>query len=405
MISAYFGLAVYLGPAVMLNATIAVLIPLGLLLYAYLGYPGIMWLISRRHAWRPPKDDPEEWPEITIILPVYNEERVVAATLDSLLALDYPADKRHILVVSDASTDRTDEIVRSYEGRGIELIRLSQRSGKTTAENTAAARVHGSIIVNTDATIRILPASLKALLRVFQDPDIGLASGRDVSVGDVHHEANRGESGYVGYEMWLRSLESRVGSIVGASGCFFAIRRELFDVLFPSALSRDFASALMAVDRGFRAVSVDDAICLVPRAASLRTEYRRKVRTMTRGLETLWYKRGVATRSGFLFGFQLVSHKFLRWLFFLFTPLIPVGLGILATRHAWALVAFALLVLTSLLGGLAFLWPEDRRPPRILAFPGFLVGSVVAGFLAWIKAFRGELNPIWEPTRRPNLAS
>src|SRR5690606_39198192 len=111
------------------------------------------------------------------------------------------------------------------------------------------------------------------------------------SVGDLSAEGNQGESGYVGYEMRVRALETRLGSIVGASGSFFAMRREIHEPDFPEQLSRDFASALMAVERGFRAVSVEEAICLVPRTRSLRTEFRRKARTMARGLETLWYKR------------------------------------------------------------------------------------------------------------------
>src|SRR5690606_28676925 len=106
---------------------------------------------------------------------------------------------------------------------------------------------------------------LKALVRAFEDTTVGVASSRDVSVGDLTAEGNQGESGYVGYEMQVRALETRIGSIVGASGSFFAMRRELHEPGFPEELSRDFASALMAVERGFRAVSVDDAICLVPR--------------------------------------------------------------------------------------------------------------------------------------------
>ena len=124
----------------------------------------------------------------------------------------------------------------------MELLRLSNRGGKTAAENAAATHVQGEIVVNTDATIRILPGALRELIAVFQDPSVGVASGRDVSTGGLRSAGNQGESGYVGYEMWIRSLETRIGTIIGASGCFFAIRRELYDGAFPEALSRDFAS-------------------------------------------------------------------------------------------------------------------------------------------------------------------
>lgn len=379
---------------------ILLLVPAGLLLYAYLGYPVVLWLLTRHRELGLPRNDPDEWPEITITIPAYNEERAIAATLDSLLELDYPATRRHILVISDASTDRTDEIVRGYADRGVNLVRLPVRGGKTVAENTAGKHLIGEIVVSTDATIRIHPSALKKLVRVFQDPRIGVASGRDKSVSRADQESNQAESGYVSYEMWVRSLETRRGSIVGASGCFYAIRRHLYSVLFPDALSRDFASALLAVENGYRAVSVDEAVCLVPRTRSLRAEYRRKVRTMARGLETLWYKRQAVGRAGGWFAFQLLSHKLARWLVFLTEPAALVGLAILATQWVWAAGLLAGAILGILVGAVALLWPEGRRLPGPMAFFGFLLGAQVAGFVAWSEALRRELNPIWEPTRR-----
>jgi len=383
-----------------LFAWVLVLLPVVLLLYTYAGYPAIMWLLARGKGGDLATEDPEEWPAVTVIVPVFNEERSIRATLESLLGLDYPADRRQVLVISDASTDRTDQIVSEYVGRGVRLVRLPARAGKTAAENAAAPHLHGTILVNTDATIRIVPTALKALIRVFQDPAIGLASGRDVSVSTAQEESNQAESGYVNYEMWVRSLETRTGSIVGASGCFYAIRRELHDTLFPTALSRDFAAALITAENGFRAVSVHEALCLVPRTPSLRSEYRRKVRTMTRGLETLWFKRRLLYSRGFLFGFALASHKLIRWLVFLVAPLVPVGLAILAAQQVWARWALLAILIGLLLGLAAFAWPHKSRTPRPLALLGFLIGAQVAGFVAWIKAFRGELNPVWEPTRR-----
>jgi cellulose synthase/poly-beta-1,6-N-acetylglucosamine synthase-like glycosyltransferase len=379
---------------------ILLLIPVTLFLYAYFGYPALLWLASRRRSLPLVEQDPAEWPEITITLPVYNEERVVAATLESLLALDYPAERRHILVVSDASTDRTDEIVRSFASRGVALVRLPARGGKTKAENTAGQHITGGIVVSTDATIRIMPDGLKYLVRVFQDPRVGVASGRDRSVSRSDRESNQAESGYVGYEMWVRSLETRMGSIVGASGCFYAMRRELYSVLFPEALSRDFASALVAAEHGYRAVSVDRAVCLVPRTSSLNSEYRRKVRTMARGLETLWYKRRAIWKTQGWFAYMLLSHKLARWLVFLIQPVALLGLALLATQWAWAAGLLAATVVAVTLGAAALTWPENRKVPRPLALFGFVFVAQMAGFVAWMEAFRRELNPIWEPTRR-----
>jgi cellulose synthase/poly-beta-1,6-N-acetylglucosamine synthase-like glycosyltransferase len=383
-------------------AIVLVLLPVLLGAYSLVLYPLLLKLIGLARAAPFPATDPAEWPTITITIPAYNEATTIARTLEGLLALDYPADRREILVVSDASTDGTDEIVQSFADRGVELLRLQVRSGKTAAENAAATRLRGEIIVNTDATIRIPPDALKPLIRVFNDPTIGVASGRDVSVGDRAAEASRGESGYVDYEMWVRDLETHLGSIVGASGCLYAIRRDIHDTLFPSALSRDFATALIAKTYGLRAVSVPEAICMVPRAKSLRAEYGRKTRTMARGLETLWFKRSLLNPARYgLFAWKLASHKLARWLVFLFAPGALIGLGILSRQYPLAGWLLGLAAIGTTLGVLAIFWPGGR-PPRLLGAFGFVVVSASAGFIAWTKALRGELNPIWEPTRRPS---
>jgi cellulose synthase/poly-beta-1,6-N-acetylglucosamine synthase-like glycosyltransferase len=379
-----------------------VLLPGLLFGYAYVGYPALLKLIGLTRPAAPAVGDPAEWPSVTIVVPAYNEEQAIRRTIESLLAIDYPAERRQILVLSDASTDGTDEAARSYAERGVELFRLPTRSGKTAAENMALPRIRGDIVVNTDATIRILPASLKPLIRAFGDPGVGVASGRDVSVGDITVEATGGESGYVGYEMWVRALETRLGSIVGSSGCFYAIRRHLHVVEGPPALSRDFASALTAREHGLRAVSVDAALCLVPRTASLMREFRRKIRTMARGLATLWYKRHLLNpfRYG-LFAWMLWSHKLIRWLVFLAAPLALAALVPLSVKFVAARIALLMALVGIGIGSVAMRAPEGKKLPRLVALCGFVLASHVAGAIAWKRLFRRELDAVWEPTRRP----
>lgn len=379
-----------------------VLAPAVLVGYAYALYPVLLNIVARGKAPAPPARDPNEWPSITITIPAYNEESAIRATLESILALDYPPARRQILVISDASSDRTDEIVREFASRGVELLRLPRRQGKTAAENEAGRMARGAIIVNTDASVRIRPESLKALVRAFEDPTVGVASGRDVSVGDTRAETGSGESGYVGYEMSVRALETRLGSIVGASGCFYGIRREIHDTRFPEQLSRDFASALMAHEHGFRSVSVDDAICVVPRTTSIRAEYRRKIRTMARGLETLWYKRHLLNpfRHG-LFAFMLLSHKLCRWLVYVMLPVSLVALSIAASSSRTAAALLGALLLGVAVGAVGMLWPEGRRAPYPVALAGFVLASNLAGLMAWRRAMGHQRSATWEPTRRP----
>lgn len=385
-----------------------ILAPIALALYAYVLYPAILRLLAARRPAEYWRADPAEWPMITLTVPAYNEARSIAATLDGLLAVDYPPERRHILVISDASTDGMDDIVRGYADRGVELLRLPERGGKSAAENAAAPYLRGDIVVNVDATIRLRRDSLKALVRAFSDPAVGVASGRDVSVASVTapavagSAATGGEATYAGYEMWVRGLETRVDSIVGASGCFYGIRREIYDGSFPNALSRDFASALMAKEHGFRAVSAFDAVCLVPRSTALSAELRRKTRTMARGLQTLWFKRHLLNplHHG-AFAFCLASHKLARWLVYLAAPVAPVGLAILAVTSPLARVALAAVAVGLLAGAVAIRWPRSWRMPGIFALPGFAVTVTVAGLLAWIEALRGHRVAHWEPTRRP----
>lgn len=377
-----------------LGACVAVMV------YSYIAYPILLRvaaLFLRRRA--PSPDGP--LPMISITIPAYNEEAAIAATLDRVLAADYPADRIQVVVVSDGSTDRTDEIARGYADRGVQLVVMPTRSGKTAAENAVQRHLVGEVVINTDASVAVHKDALLALAREFADPMVGVASSRDVSVARVADLHNIGEAGYVGYEMWVRDCETRTGGIVGASGSLYAIRAALHRTLVPEALSRDFASAMIAHEHGCRSVSVPGAICFVPRARSLRREYKRKVRTMTRGLETLWYKRHLLNplRHG-LFAFKLLSHKLFRWLVPWACAISIPMLAVLAIDAVWARVVLGLALLFIGAGLVGWMLPEEKPVPRILSLPAYVCSGLLAGLHAWINALSGELNPLWEPTRR-----
>jgi cellulose synthase/poly-beta-1,6-N-acetylglucosamine synthase-like glycosyltransferase len=389
----------------MLVAVVLVLAPIVIALYAYVAYPAILWVIAKLRMPRPPAFAGTNWPAVTITVPVYNGVSSIGETLERLLRIDYPCDKLQILVISDASTDGTDDEVLSFASRGVELLRLPKRIGKTAAENAALAAARGEIIVNVDATILVPEDSLKPLIRAFDDPSVGVASGRDVSVGDADHTGTGAESTYTSYEMWLRDLETRVGSIVGASGCFYGIRRLVHARALPNHLSWDFASALVARQLGFRAVSVNSARCIVPRTPAVRTEITRKVRTMARGLGTLFYLRSVM--NPFVYGgfsLMLISHKLLRWVPYLLAPVAVFALAWLAIDYSAARVAFAV-VLGALITGVIAIRHRGPSLPRLLAAAGFGVAVLAAGFLAWWEAFRRAPMATWDPTPRRVEAS
>lgn len=389
-----------------MSSTIAVAVLAAAILvvaYTYFGYPLLLRVVgSTSPKAIPTPSDTEEWPHISFSVPAYNEETQIDDLIKSLLALDYPRDRVEILVVSDASEDRTDEIVRSYADQGVRLLRMPERGGKNKAENAAAHELSSDIIVNTDASIRIAPDALKPLIAVFADPTIGCASGRDVSVGSEDDIANAGESGYVGYEMKIRDMETQVSGIVGASGCFYAIRSHLHRLPLPEQYSRDFSAALHAKEHGYRPVSVTDAVCYVPRTTSLRKEYRRKVRTITRGMQTLWFKRHLMNpmRHGW-FAWMLFSHKVCRWA--LPWAASAAGLALVALALGGALWAQAMVaggVILLVLAWIGWLRAEAPSVAKIFSVPAYLVAGNVAAMHAFLRAISGGKDALWEPTRR-----
>ncbi len=374
---------------------------LALFFYTYFGYPAVLWMIGRVR--RTPDAPPEdlEWPFVSVSVPAYNEEAQIEELIRSLLRLDYPRDRLQLLIISDGSTDRTDEIVESYAREGVELLRLDERGGKTKAENAAAAHLRGEIVVNTDASIRIDPQGFKSLIAAFHDPEVGCASGRDVSVGSDGDTANEGESGYVGYEMKVRELETRVAGIVGASGCYYAIRPQLHRLPLPDSLSRDFAAALHTREHGFRPVSVSGAVCYVPRGRSLRREYSRKVRTITRGMQTLWYKRALLNPLRYrAFAWMLFSHKVCRWALPWAAAAATVALGAMAPASpaAAALLVVGLVVLV--LAAIGWWRADEEALPKLFSVPAYLVAGNIAAMHALLRAIGGVRDALWEPTRR-----
>lgn len=374
-------------------------VPALLAVYTYGVYPALLrYMASGRSR---PAHLLESFPLVSIVIPAYNEEAQIRGCIEALIAQDYPANHRQILILSDASTDRTDEIIGEYRDRGVELLRMPVRSGKTAAENASCALLRGEIVINSDSSIRMHAQAVRKLVEAMADPEVGVASTRDVSIAHGAVLANAAEAGYVGYEMKIRALETLTGGIVGASGSGYAIRASLHRLPVRDDLSRDFSAALTARTHGFIAVSVDDALCFVPRTTSLKAEYRRKVRTMARGMETLLHNRHLLDPWRFGgFAWKLWSHKVCRWLVPPSGLVGLLGLALLAPALTWARI----LLVVALAGcGIALLgarWPFGRHLPRALSLLTFAASANLAVLHAFIRVIKGHDDHVWEPTRR-----
>ncbi len=243
--------------------------------YSYFLYPAILLVLPRgRQRAAAPLSQQAFEPTVTVILPAFNEEARIADKLDNTLALDYPGQKLQIIVASDASTDRTDDIVASYADRGVTLLRSSARRGKEYAIARAVEQASGELVVFSDAATIIPSNGVRELVREFADPGVGAVSSRDVIIGA--DGAPCGESLYVRYEMWLRQLESSRNTLIGLSGSFFAVRRQLTDD-WDHRVPGDFNVAIRCAERGYRAISSADVVGYYRSIADDALEYQRKL--------------------------------------------------------------------------------------------------------------------------------
>lgn len=360
-----------------------------ILFYGYVGYPILLLMVS----WRCRKEK-DNWtpftPSVSIIVPVYNEERVIGRKIENTLALDYPCDRLEFIIVSDGSTDRTHEIVKSRQDRRIKYLALPNRMGKAAALNKGLEHAQGEIVVFSDASIMLDRMALANLVRRFQIQEIGCVSGED------HVCEDGGDRNYGRYELFLRSLESRMGSIVGASGSFYAQRRRLCPP-FQQGMAPDFFSVLETVRRGFRAVTEPEAAGVMQSVKDDTVEFRRRVRTLLRGITTLWHFKYLLNpfEYGF-FSIKLISHKLIRWLAGLFLIMMLFSNLFLIAPNIYGLS----LILQFLFYSLALLgWVRiSKQPP--FRIPFYFTMLNVSALVAWYKYFSGFRQEIWEPSHR-----
>ncbi len=368
-----------------------------LILYTYIGYPLLLALVSRLRA-RPVRRAPCE-PAVSVVITAYNEERDIAAKLDNTLALDYPAAKLEIIVASDCSSDRTDEIVRSYSARGVRLHRQEERLGKTAAQNAAVEAARGEVILFSDATTVYSPDVLRVITPSFADPTVGCVAGRLIYVDPKDTGTGKGARSYWGYETFLKRHESRVFSLIGVSGCLYAVRRSAYVPMYPEACS-DFLIATKMVEQGLRAVYEPEAVCTEETNERSDKELRMRVRVITQTFTDLWRHRAMMSplRSGF-YGVQLVSHKVFRYLVPVFLFLMFVSAAALAPRSVFYALAFLAQVGFYAAAGVSWLLERAGRHHRLLALPQYFVLANLASLVAFYKFLRGERYARWEPIR------
>lgn len=372
---------------------------LALTVYTYAGYALILWALSRLAGTRrePADSSDADLPSVSLLIAAYNEEAVIEERVRNALAMDYPRDRFEIVIASDGSSDSTADIVRRFEGQGVRLFDYRENRGKATVLNCTVPELRGSILLLSDANTRMDPQALRKLVRWFQDPKVGVVSGKLVLVDAV---TGRNADGlYWRCETVLKQLEGRLGALLGANGAIYAVRRELYEPLPPTTID-DFIIPLRARLRSdCRLVFDPEAKAFEETAPDASAEFRRRARFGASGFEAIGLLWPLLKPCRGWISFTFLSHKILRWV----CPFFVLGM----------LAASALLVRSPLYRGLLLLQiafylfsvfvicaPSSVRVWRPLRLTGLFTlmnAALLMGFFRWL---RGSQGGTWKSTAR-----
>lgn len=368
-----------------------------LILYAYVGYPLLLTVIAAfRHR---PAAPVGYLPRLTVLISAYNEAASIVRKLKETIALEYPPELLDVLVVSDGSTDGTDELVNSIADSRIRLLRVEGRKGKTNAQNEGVRQSQGEVIVFSDATATYHRKALLYLAGNYGDPTVGAVSGRyqyfDRS-GDS--PTGLGSIAFWNYENVIKTLQSRVGTLTGCSGCIYSVRKSVYTPL-PAAACSDLVEPLCIVRSGYRVVFESRALAYEETTTSSEEEFGMRVRVATRGMRGIMSVGQLLNALRFPWvAFQLISHKILRWL-------VPVWLLLMfcASLALAQFPAYRYLLLLQVcfyaFALLSLLVPVHRKW-NALGIPLFFITVNAAAFVGLVEILRGRRYVVWETVRK-----
>lgn len=371
---------------------------LGLVIYIYVGYPIAVFLLTRILGRDIDKAD--IGPRVTVLIAAFNEEREIERTVLNKLSQDYPPARLDVIVVSDGSTDRTDEIVgdlaRRNEGR-VRFLRQEPRQGKTQALNVAATHAPGDILVFADANSIYAPDAIRRLVRSFADPSIGYVTGQMIYTNPDGSGIGEGSGVYMRYENLLRTLENRLGSVVGVDGGIDAVRRELYTTMRSDQLP-DFVLPLSVVEQGKRVVYEPTAFLYEPALSGAVDEFRMRVRVTLRALWALYDKRNLLNPLRYpLFSWQLISHKVLRYGAFLPLTGVLVFNALAVGEHPFYLWFFVLQLVAYTFAALGHLLGHSPGwTSRLLVPYYFVILNTACAFAFW-KFINRQKIVLWKP--------
>ena len=368
--------------------------------FAYLGYPLLIHFLSRIFGWnhsRPHVED-AELPVISLLIAAHNEEVDIEARILNALSLDYPAGKLEIVIASDGSTDATNDIVRRYANRGVQLFAYEKNRGKATVLNESVPRLRGSVILLSDANTQMAADVARRLAAWFSQAEVGVVCGRLVLTDP---RTGRNVDGlYWKYETFLKKCESRLGALLGSNGAIYAIRKELFPAVAPGTLIDDFVIPLDAKrNSGCRIIYDTSAIATEETAPTIRAEFRRRVRIGAGGFQSIGKLWPLLSPTNGWVALTFFCHKILRWLcpFLLVGMLVTSAILVREPLYAWLFAAQLCFYAISLVGP----WlPAQPRSLRYLRLPAMFSSMNLALFFGFVRWLRGGHTGVWTRTDR-----
>jgi cellulose synthase/poly-beta-1,6-N-acetylglucosamine synthase-like glycosyltransferase len=400
-----------------------------MIIYAYIGYPlCLMAILALRKVKSifvfkvrqksTPSDNSlmtsHELPFVSFIITAFNEENRIEEKINNSLSQDYPKNKLELIVASDCSSDKTDDIVENFVGQGVKLVRAPERKGKENAQKYAVDASNGEILVFSDVATILKSQAIKNIVKNFTDPTIGCVSSLDKFIDKDDNVS--GEGAYVKYEMFLRILETRVNTLVGLSGSFFAARRSVCKN-WAIDLQSDFNTLLNSIKKGLRGISDPNSIGYYQNIADEKKEYQRKVRTVLRGISVLMRNLSLLNAREYgLFSWQLFSHKLCRWMVPYFMILSLLSNILVVINHGSLIL---MLILQILFYAIAYYYycTEIRKNKLLISVKKnnlrihclimpvsklfyFFISVNFSILVAWLKFLKGERATFWEPSKR-----
>lgn len=368
-----------------------------MIVYIYIGYPFCAFLLSK--IFNKQVNVGPFQPEVSILIAAYNEEACIGETIRNKLQLDYPKDKLEIIVISDESSDGTDEIVQQFSHEKVVLIRQEPRAGKTAALNMAVPHAKGQILVFSDANSIYAVDALQHLVKCFADEQVGYVTGKMIYFNPDGSIIGDGCSAYMKYENRLRGIETALGSVVGVDGGIDAMRRELYRPMQPNQLP-DFVQPLLVVEQGFRVVYAPKALLREDVSKDTEGEYHMRVRVALRALWALKDMQALLWgKAGALFAWQLWSHKLLRYLCFIWFVVLFASNLFLAGAHC----LYAATLLLQIVGYCLSLVPlrinGTSVAGKLVRFLRYFALLNLASANALLKFLLGERQTLWTPRK------